>query len=894
MALVPYKPNNFSSGVRKGRGGGRGYRNQKISPNYKGNKPVPFFNRRRRRGIIRQANVVSTNVRRKPVLGNRRAISVEKRKVIKEANDKRIQNQVNMILAKAEKPAMDPQALTIPVNIDAFFTFLLVMMEHMSMKADAFIIDSLTAYKYTAGEFAVYCYAIFMYFIKTRGLLTGDPTILQTITNFDELAVPVPLAKWMQGYAPYTDHGVVLKSTYEMTEKPTTQYNYPSSVSGSLPFSSCIGKYSTIPVRAIRNQYIPNVGDYINYCLTKEIAFPGSVQFTDFVATRMSMVSDVVKQLPISTILMKDIPTYAPDASAYAVSMNDLSDTPTTLINGWLSIVQNVQNDAAWLYTGDRDGTDAYARAPYSYMIDVGMVNYQPQQTCPAEEYINTFVSCWLYVDKYRRGSIMQNTYYCKQKLNTLKIQPVKISPQNLFLFFLLHFDYANTSGQNAIDWLAGATLQLAFVQCSNLVLRRLNQTNICYHCYDNYSGIQQYWVQPTISTQLLPATIAAALSDLGPVVHHGMIYAPQTIAIEYDPGDFVYSLWYYLVNGLKVNPALNSRNIYSNPILSTSQPTAAFFIPINQSRVNLTSFQYAEYSIPAPDAELASAGTLIPIYNDYETTVIGQIDFSNAIVKCYSGDNPASGLVHQHNAICGTSAMFTAHTHTPGFSSDRDQLLILQPDNTASHDVYVQPLKLRETHSLIQLSHAQLLRSYLMPWVITNEFDNGPVFTSKFVYQHPNIIQLSEIMYNAAEASFSPGSTFAGALAKAQQQWVHDRQTIPVKAINLTKADVIGCYWNDLYNELLASINPVVRKGAGLIGASVCGNYGAHCSEASIAIYDWISANARTEASDVKTVIVKKKKTKEDYLRTVVNTALSVGKVVAPIALKALATAVI
>jgi len=279
-------------------------------------------------------------------------------------------------------------------------------------------------------------------------------------------------------------------------------------------------------------------------------------------------------------------------------------------------------------------------------------------------------------------------------------------------------------------------------------------------------------------------------------------------------------------------------------------------------------------------------AGQPVPVYNSIEQNVNNYKPFTEFCSQSYSGDNPNQSLVHQHNSVCGGSAMLTFHILQPPVATT--QIAIFDDtDNT----FFVHGKYIMQSTSLIQLSTHQLTRAYSFPWIIGEMSPNSVISADKFVCKHANNLNSYKIMRNTVNITFAPGSTFAGALAKAQDEFTKSQiaQGLRVGPIVLTSKDVIGCYWNPIFNELIATVNPVVRKGVGMIGESVCGKYGPHCSQAGTLLYDWISSSLMTETNDIKSVGAASKTGKKGKIAKLISGAFTAAKIVAPVVVAAM-----
>jgi len=326
---------------------------------------------------------------------------------------------------------------------------------------------------------------------------------------------------------------------------------------------------STVAIRQIRNTYIPGTGNGVNFNLTPDVSFIDSLTFPNFCAQRLAAISVLVQQLNVTCITLKDIYPKAPDASAYPMPFF-FNVINTNIQQQWQSVVRRVNNDVAFMYVGDRNGTatgNSY-QCGTSYMLAMTHpVNVAPN-TINIESFNFIFINCWLTVDKYRKGEIMRNTYYCDLKITTFQTQNIPIDPSMFVRLAFVHLQAITLTATKAINWQSGGASILIAIEAMSLVLRRLNQISVNFHYYDTLSSIQQYWIEPTWSARPLPATMAAALSDVGPAVKDGMIFFPQPLPMALTNADAVVpnSTWQYFANGLDNIINVPAGTIFGHP----------------------------------------------------------------------------------------------------------------------------------------------------------------------------------------------------------------------------------------------------------------------------------------------------------------------------------------
>lgn len=732
--------------------------------------------------------------------------------------------------------------------------FILDLLEHLSMKTNIFLRTVNADQNIYPGEMALYLYICFLLHIKRVGSLTGSQ--VGQLPVGDNFIVPVAFGKWLQGFGPYNENGFSCTSCQDFSTAFIPCVSYPDSTVGGLggpPFSPLGG---TVVNRAVRPMGKSNsLTTTINEWVVGGFA-PTGMSLQQFVSSRISNMVLVIQGLKVATMYLKDIPEKAPDGCAYVTANFAVQGfTP----NYWQAPFKNYNNDVAFLYIGTRNvtgGGNTY-NAPNAFMKPVA---FQPASAINIDQneyFNNVFILCWLYVNKYKAGPIMQTTTYCKLKLRTFLYQDIIVDPTAVTRLMANSYrSVAVTANTLGINPAGDENLQIL---CCNqvlammLFLARYNMSAVNYHYYDPFSGVQQYYVTSNYLSLPLPPMVAAALSDLGPVVADGMMYCPTLVSnntMTGSPTQINNSPWLVLSDGMTGDPAYQTasplvRRVFSYELVCNN-PTAPGIIFNNQS---------VSSTIAGNNAQIVTAaGGAVYAINTCMQALVG---VHNSLYSRFtSGTNFVKSLVHPHNSICGAhSTMLSTHHIVDNISGDNNNESFYPfIDTNLSYAPTRNNRTLVRSYFNTHVSHSELLRSMTSLWVTTQ---GNPNVLSKYEFYYQDQYNINDFQYEVAMATFSTDSQFTAAIAKKAAEF--SARYKQIGNYDMLKIAMSDCYWNDMFNDAVLALSPILRAGAGMVGNEVCGPL---CSIAGVAIYDAIVSLVGVESNEIEKPVKSKKPT--------------------------------
>jgi len=822
-------------------------------------KPVKRARGKRSKGSKRKQNAQPTrraNVT-KPKIKNNNAKILGKKK--SQAYLKQL------FLTNVEKPALTPIEQYCQLNYDSLANFIGVLASHVSMKTSLFVIEDPNQFNSVyPGEFAMYCYLAACYHINKHGQLSqqGDTLPLKM-----DWVIPFPLAKWLQGLSTYTEHGFALKTKFDIDFTLSVGRNYPDTSANTLQPPSYWSVTNSI-LRSVRSMLLQPNGNGWEYFLQADGVTVDTI--STFILNRAPVISQRIATCNMSTMLLDAVPEFAPCGSAYAIPTGSL--TTTGLFNCWNSIVCSCTNDVAMLYGGSK--TTASAGNPDFVAPNGYCVPYYANSGYGANEYVpdmflNTFVLCWMYMMKYKKGPILRTTSYCKLKITTLVYRPIKIDmsvPARIWGAAYANIVIAQMNSGVANNPLYTgparqgdanyANMSCGIAVAQMIALRRYNVSAVCYDYYDNKSCPQQYYASEFWSSIPMPAVFNAAVMDLGPVVHCGMLYAPSLTPLNYGSSNNVTQTPYVSLKGFgSVQNPPGQFSVFGQPFWGNVATDTSLSPFLKLDNFVVSTANVAPFQISITGSGVSAPASVYGV-NFYSRALLE--NFNQIWSRFNSGPNYLSQLVHPHQSICGsTLAMLGTWFYNNASAEDLyeseyliPQGVFAQAGNSGSNTTYLmcQSRKFGNLFSNVQVSTGQMTRAMIAPWSVTT----NPVATYKFGLRLDSPISIFGFAKEALTETCVPESAFGMAIAAREKTISETERSLSVGSlelmINVTKPE---CSWEKIFNEAIRALNPLLRKGAGFAGMYACGGNIA-CAPVAELMYDWLASNFDTEANDI------------------------------------------
>jgi len=586
----------------------------------------------------------------------------------------------------------------------------------------------------------------------------------------------------------------------------------------------------------------------------------------------------------LGMVRYKDIPTVAPDASAYCRIVTDivLQDAvdPTTPgaqivcgVDDFCPETVMLIRSSYWL---DTTSTDIPFLCPYTKAVQQSSPLPLFSSTSPVV-YDPNFLwksnNAWLGSRQltYTPGVASQSYVLCADRITSLKFSYQVLDPLSLStLSYLALNQFLQQTNQPMTSQQLRNALYLYWAVTLSLVTARYNQSTPFHNIVtaDQAVGVnpttfspQAGYVSRAWNSALLPAILAKYIDGVGPVNVRGHIVVPLFLM---PPDDDIQSsaVLFPAIGTIGQSASFipPSGPGYGNPALltGTGAPPDASFSPNGTAILNAT----IQLFYPSGTANLRTL-----YWNVNAAYFIGLWDRLHK--QFIAGASLSSSLIHTHNGPCGNVAAMLSRSQ---LFQTADTVPVPEQALGATWSYNINIFEAKNLGSMVVLGGDEVVDAVMCRWSTLNQSNLLPL--AAFAMVIPTGSATSTLIETFGQRTFSTESSFSKALSAREAAF--DPVVRSVKGIEVVSADDSdGCYIRDLLKSVGRELFNSLRL-AGPVAAGVACNFfvpgsGSVCAVGSDKLLETVSSFIGVEAdnhesvsgSDMKEILtsIKKKK---------------------------------
>lgn len=836
---------------------------------------------------------------------------VKPSKTMEQYNAKRVHSDLEFLAGKSDLGFLQPSSQVHNPDIGSVLEAIDAVLIRLSMTTEIF--------NYPTGippaYIGMYLEMAFLTYVKLYGDLTGTYAGLVP-TSMDNWALPLPFAKFLQGYGRYSENGCVFRTAYSHNNfLQISRDVWAATGDGNIHMAPVAGtgaaagypygnnNPSLLPVLQAGNNLTmfmspiqPGNNDEL-IPVNNPLPGFGTIVEANFSSTIMTIVAEAIASSGMAYVMGNDVPGIAPDASAYTFISEDVNPVVPVVesyAHYLASVADNFNPEIALIYSKHHPIDNPLPGSPSPTPIifskkcichgsDDSAVNGAPMWYFQP---LHTAVFVLSTYKKYPLGP-MNNLKYCKVPLTTLFPVPQRLHYQGAANIFNQHYlsvlDYwMSTSTTTGFPDSTTQYYWVYWVMCSMALIARLNRS-VPYYRFQTYirdpsalfstgiNTIQSMFASNGWLMHKFPPLIANLITDVGPVVYRGRIYYPDFLVRKYTAGEEPYdnpgSVWSPLLNG------------FVSPLAPPGVPTPSFLDTYMLEVVpSPKSYDLHGVAFNAAMARLSlgevGASYFQPIFtlNAYAGTIASTYYQFYSFVSLNNTLN--NSLIHMHYEKCGaTHLMLTRLSGTPYYVNT-----LMGFYNTGNYPTAVQtlldPFKTykpvcAQVGSLVQDNpgHIVLALMYMMAWD-TSDFGGTTYLTgahAPFVIRLATSVSPNSYISSLLQETHSAQSTFSTALA-ARESVYSDKVASGVVSLIIPPHED-HCFIGDLFNTALNGVSSVLRYAVGAVGGAACsvgvtalgqpelvGVAEPLCSAGAMRLYDYIASRVGVDANNIKT----------------------------------------
>jgi hypothetical protein len=777
---------------------------------------------------------------------------------------------------------MAPSQQVYSPDLVSVMEFIDAIVERYAMVTELFVFPSYVAPSYL-GFYLQMC---FLVYIKKHGQLTGSSAGNIPI-NFDEWAIPLPFAQFLEGFGTYNEDG----SSHRFSMEHNNIIGVQNSYWGAFDSSTTLASRNFYPPGWQIAVMSPNSLDNIP---STGIIFAPPVTEITFTASVMATISEQISGAGLSYVKGTAISGCAPDGSAYAFVSQDVNLTLTTpgLCTFLLSEIDNFNAETSLIYNKHNPllaslGTSS-ARMHSKKCVCMGTDDQDttnPWFIQPQKLFI--FVKSTVKEFKHVPLHILK---YCKVSLTTLFPSSQTYSWQGFATMVNNHYSACYRSAPTNmpappenVNFHHLAAYQIV---CYMSMWARFMRAIPYWKTYFFVTGQSFYTPQSfyaSIAWQSfrLPAVIVENIEAVGPVVYKGRLYYPtfpmrvfatQALSLI-DPGPVWSAGQAWTADTNPQAPFGMGLYWYNNIGGTLFPPTPAaqtLVVGYNRTGVLLsTQITLNNYTLIPPFPGTFTLFTL----NAHASTLYKYFDSFHSNQSFSTSMNKS--LVHQHYNKCGAAYLLLCNltgSYQPVNTAGAEMEDLITQDDIigGAASMPVRPVMNLAVYShaasLIQMSPGDLLLAWTFALNVRdqNNVSPLPLVDGKFVAQLPSSVSTAALIEQLMEATYMNGTGFVDAVSIRQAKFKDDMFKGVVDGIHPADA-VDQCFVKDLLKGAVNLIAKPLKLGVSVAAGGLCtagavalglesisGLAGDICSAGAIKAVDYISSRVGIDANDV------------------------------------------
>lgn len=766
---------------------------------------------------------------------------------------------------------MQPTNMSVALSVTDLYYNVLAQVEQYAMNSSIFIPGNVTTDVVTPANFALYLYGMTYSHINKFGNLSGANKN-DVCMKPERYAIPTGFAKYLEHLSPFTSGEATIKTSADLSAPLITVSawfgtNIPEHFWGAAPLN-----WTPVPP-AIQFGLVTQTGGVLN-----EFAFVGTGQNTtlaDLWGLTASTISEAIITAGLSCTLYENVPSEAPNASAYSFPVDGTTGGPApSSLSGamWSNFSQKYWPEESNVFATFRQG--GYAYGP---MFTKGIVRCSPtllyDTTIPTLTKMpgpvsSHFFNAWIGTrqNSYVKGPILKSYVLCKTKVKSLCYtqQTLDIASLHRVAYSALN-EYLRQITATITDLELTRLIYLYLQVLTQCVISRINQSSPFHNLvlsnrstsvavptiFSPQSGyVSRAWLSVS-----LPAVLARFVDAIGPINVNGVVTVPvipsqsSVTFVNYSDGT-VYPIA-SIGNSLSISGTNNTTTLCNTGLVALGGVVSPAF---------------------APDGAVVTAASLQAYYTNGNAHLRAMfwnnnIEYFTSLFdrlhkKFFTGVGMSSSLIHMHNPPCGSLAMCSSASQ--GLATDVTSTPPL--DMGAGFSATWQDNQCLSVLSYVNLPADEIVEVAMFRHITTDNTVIPDSTVGRYRYALPTSSASSQMIQSYATKTFSPQSSFSLAIAAKEAKF--DPVKMNVGGLDIVSSDEDeGCWIRDLLKTVGRETFGALRYATPTAAGLVCGYFSPlaspFCASAASKIVDTVGSLAGIEADgyNVKAKDLKKVK---------------------------------